>query len=683
MWTVLLVWASTAWALSPASVAALGFDDCLPALADPQGPAADEERVALARCQTLHGQPAQALATLAPGAGALAPYAAVVAGEAQLALGEPEEALADLQAAPTQGAAGRRAQQLRGEALVALERWAEARTTLAPLLDTDLGAAGVAASSLDADPAEVRWWLAQGAIGRGEPEKAVPVLERLWVANPTSPRSADAARALLALGKPVENAVSSAGQALLRERAKTFERLKLFPEAVALRDLLPKRSEQPTGGHTTARDAFDAKDYPRAVALYDAMPDKGPSARFHHALAASRTGDYTRAAELYTALHERFPDHKYGDQASYKVGYLAYDAGDLTRAVPLLRAHLDRYPKGNHGLEARWFIAWALYREGALSQSAAAFDDLLAAGARGGLAAGAVYWKARIAGQQGQPAAERAGLERVLRSWPVSGYAWFASRRLQAAPPSPKPVPPSPTWDDPRFATGQALARVGLGLWAREALTPLARDAKAAGTQARHAYAAALQAAGDFRGGQSLVRSACPKPGQGDPVLQRLCWPRPLGDGVSPVARARALPPSLPFAIMTAESALDPAVSSIAGARGLMQLMPFLGARLFPEAFPERTWQADLLFHPGVNTRLGVQELGNLMARYAGRVEPALPMVIAGYNAGSEPVDRWLAAHQGPLESDVWAENIGYTETRKYVRRVLGYLRAYELVYGD
>jgi soluble lytic murein transglycosylase len=511
----------------------------------------------------------------------------------------------------------------------------------------------------------------------------VPVLERLWVANPTSPRSKDAASALLALGKPVENAVSSAGQALIKGRATTFERLKLFPEAVALRDLLPKRGEAPSAGTTTARDAFDAKDYPRAVALYDAMADKGPSARFHHALAASRTGDYDKAAVLYTALYERFPDHKYGDQASYKVGYLAYDKGDLARAVPLLRAHLSRYPTGNHGLEARWFVAWSLYRQGRLSESATAFDDLLAAGARSGLAAGATYWKARIAGQQGDAAAERVGLERVLRSWPVSGYAWFASQRLQTAAPSPKPAPEAPSWEDPRFDTAQALARVGLGRWAQEALAPLARDARAQGTAAVRAYAGALQTAGDFRGGQALVRAACPRPGQGDPVLQRLCWPRPLGDAVSPVARERALPPSLPFAIMTAESGLDPSVSSIAGARGLMQLMPFLGERLFPDAFPERTWQADLLFHPGMNTRLGVQELGNLMARYGDKVEPALPMVIAGYNAGSEPVDRWLAAHQGPLEADVWSENIGYTETRKYVRRVLGYLRAYELVYGD
>ena len=34
-------------------------------------------------------------------------------------------------------------------------------------------------------------------------------------------------------------------------------------------------------------------------------------------------------------------------------------------------------------------------------------------------------------------------------------------------------------------------------------------------------------------------------------------------------------------------------------------------------------------------------------------------------------------------EADLWAEYIGYGETRKYVRRVLGFLQRYRLAYGD
>ena len=63
-----------------------------------------------------------------------------------------------------------------------------------------------------------------------------------------------------------------------------------------------------------------------------------------------------------------------------------------------------------------------------------------------------------------------------------------------------------------------------------------------------------------------------------------------------------------------------------------------------------------------------------------------LPMVIAAYNGGQDAVDRWLdeAGAETPeaLDLDAWAEDIPYGETRRYVRRVLGYLMAYHRMYG-
>ena len=64
-------------------------------------------------------------------------------------------------------------------------------------------------------------------------------------------------------------------------------------------------------------------------------------------------------------------------------------------------------------------------------------------------------------------------------------------------------------------------------------------------------------------------------------------------------------------------------------------------------------------------------------------VQPSLPLVIAGYNGGADAVARWLAAWPEPPEADLFAENISYTETRKYVQRVLGFLQTYRYIYGD
>ena len=57
--------------------------------------------------------------------------------------------------------------------------------------------------------------------------------------------------------------------------------------------------------------------------------------------------------------------------------------------------------------------------------------------------------------------------------------------------------------------------------------------------------------------------------------------------------------------------------------------------------------------------------------------------MIASYNGGEAAVRRWLEAYDGPPEFDEFAEDVGYTETRRYVKRVLGFVMAYRWVYGD
>jgi soluble lytic murein transglycosylase len=153
---------------------------------------------------------------------------------------------------------------------------------------------------------------------------------------------------------------------------------------------------------------------------------------------------------------------------------------------------------------------------------------------------------------------------------------------------------------------------------------------------------------------------------------------------VSPIAAEGGLPANLPYAIMNAESGLRPWVDSPAGARGLMQLMPALAGALHARRWPARPWNADDLYLPAYNAALGTSELVALHQRFVGRgVEPGLPLVIAGYNGGAEAVERWLAADPRHREGDRLMEDIGYTETRQYVRRVLGFLDTWDRLYGE
>ena len=81
---------------------------------------------------------------------------------------------------------------------------------------------------------------------------------------------------------------------------------------------------------------------------------------------------------------------------------------------------------------------------------------------------------------------------------------------------------------------------------------------------------------------------------------------------------------------------------------------------------------------------MGVAELMQLHNEFENQeMDSILPLVIASYNGGKDAVYRWLNLYDSPPTPERFSEDVGYTETRRYVRRVLGYLMEYRFVYGD
>jgi soluble lytic murein transglycosylase len=139
--------------------------------------------------------------------------------------------------------------------------------------------------------------------------------------------------------------------------------------------------------------------------------------------------------------------------------------------------------------------------------------------------------------------------------------------------------------------------------------------------------------------------------------------------------RGREVPPELVYAVMREESGYRPAVRSVVGARGLTQIMPTTGERLAAD-LGAASFDPDELFLPARNLELGAFYLERLLATFDGRLSAA----IASYNAGPSAVQRWIA-RDGLAPDDVFVESIPYEQTRKYVKRVLRSLHAYESLY--
>ncbi len=635
------------WAESLATGDCTAVATALPTTATPG------ERLGLGYCLERMDRDDDADPILAGVTGPLAPYAALIRVRARLDTGDAAGALSLVEGVQVPGSDD---DLLRARARLGAGKVSEASALLATLPPS----------------AEVRLLQARALeANRGDP---APALRELWARYPTSAEAESAAERLDALGHPVTDVNDAATRAAMLARARRLVTLSQAPLAIPLFDtvhaVIPPVTD--TERLEIAEALFDAHIYPRARDGYLAVGAPTLNARlaFRHALSTARAGDYAAAAGLYTALIARWPEAKEADEASWKPGYMDYDAGRLKEAIGGFDRYVAARPSGKFAAEARWLRAWSLYKLGDLPGARAAMAPIAAGG--GEFAAPAAYWTARMNGDD-------AALAAMAKRYPKTSYAYFAQQRLGIAAPArsmPAPPPlPAALAANPAITTARALLDAGFPSLARPLLTgtsALATDDTAAVALASLYVDAELY--------QTAQKLACSRVSR-VPAAAAACWPRPHGGVVGQVAASYGLDPLLPFAIMNAESGLDPSVTSPAGARGLMQLMPLLAAPLAASRIPG--FVSDDLYRAGINARLGTTELGELQRRFAASpVTPGLPLVIAGYNGGGDAVQRWLDLTPAGVEADRWSEDISYAETRKYVRRVLGYLVEYRRVWG-
>ncbi|MEM7436274.1 MAG: transglycosylase SLT domain-containing protein [Myxococcota bacterium] len=219
-----------------------------------------------------------------------------------------------------------------------------------------------------------------------------------------------------------------------------------------------------------------------------------------------------------------------------------------------------------------------------------------------------------------------------------------------------------------RDALGRSVARAGLDSVARAsartapALEPDVRDARLALTDGDRATLAGIaHELGDCGTAAGFA---------GSTYLETL--PRAYEWLVVPAANRYGLDPNLLLAVMRVESAYQKHIVSYAGAVGLMQIMPRTGQLIAHAVDHEDFSPADLL-DPKTNLEFAAWYLTSLLRRFDGR----LPLAIAAYNGGPHNVRRWMAQSPPDAPVDALLERIPFTQTHRYVRRVLVHYEAY------
>lgn len=351
-----------------------------------------------------------------------------------------------------------------------------------------------------------------------------------------------------------------------------------------------------------------------------------------------------------------------------KIGWAFYIENDdaTARAIALSAAEGGAGPWVS---EAHWTAGLASWRLGDCMAAAESFERTAALAHNEELASAANYWASRAWLRCRKPEKVSAALRSAAR-YRDTLYGMMASEALGLRDSQPAAAPDfsQADWqqlrDVPNIRTAVQLAEIGEDGLADEILrhqarigapgqyaplSRLARDLGLPSTQLWMAYNAPSGARPD-----EAARFPAPK------------WTPATGWKVDP---------ALLFAHSLQESNFRTAVTSPAGAKGLMQVRPGTArdmARVEP-LMAGRDRQLDL---PDVNLAFGQQYLQQL--RDAEATQGLLPKVMAAYNAGPLPVARWNTEIRGGSDPLLWMESIPYWETRGYVAIVMRNYWMYE-----
>ena len=134
---------------------------------------------------------------------------------------------------------------------------------------------------------------------------------------------------------------------------------------------------------------------------------------------------------------------------------------------------------------------------------------------------------------------------------------------------------------------------------------------------------------------------------------------------------------ALIHAISHQESNFRVKAYSSAGARGVMQLMPFTAKKVARD-LRIKYYKKELTRNPQYNITLGTTYINEMLKKF----KNSLPLSLAAYNAGPSRVKIWLKRYGDPRDDEIsyinWIESIPLEETRYYVKKVLSNLRIYQ-----
>ncbi len=421
----------------------------------------------------------------------------------------------------------------------------------------------------------------------------------------------------------------------------------------------------------------------RALKSYLAAAPRGPKAPqalFDIARIYWHRKDTAGARMYLRELTADFPDSSLAAGAMLRIGRTYEDEDRFDQARSAYLAAAAAHPHSAAAADARFRSAWLLYRRHQFANAAAEFEAMRARAADPIERSMYVYWEARSLEQSGQGERAREIFTGLAASVATNYYPEMAARRVGAprielsavdliAPPAPATADGSVAFHLQRALALKSLALQRLELGELRRIAALSQGSRAM----RMFLLAEYPQADGYHDATALATEMAARGEISSAMAERIRYPRAYWPLFSQAAARTGVNPYLLLSISRQESLFNPSACSPADARGVMQLLPATAQKVAARTGipPDRID----LYDPSINIELGSAKLKELMAMFGGDEFKA----IAAYNGGEEAVARWVERYGGA--DDEWVENIEFAETRNYVKKVIGGIREYRMLY--
>jgi soluble lytic murein transglycosylase len=352
---------------------------------------------------------------------------------------------------------------------------------------------------------------------------------------------------------------------------------------------------------------------------------------------------------------------------------------------------LTQYKTSDAAAEYRWKAAKTMAAAGKYKEAWQWAQPITTNNPDSEQAPEAAFWVGRWAAQIGRPQEATAAFEHVLAHYPESFYAWRSAHLLgwnvgdfttvrdlkpEVVLPQVRPTPPTGS------AALKELYQLGQNesawtLWQVEFKNRIKSTVAEQFTDGLLNVGIGQHQIGINKIWNLSLRDTPEERSQWkelrqEPAYWQALFPLPFLESIISWSGQRQLNPFLVAGLIRQESRFEPKIRSVAGAKGLMQVMPGTG-----------TWIAQKiqlkdynLENPDDNIKLGTWYLDHTHQEYNNNSL----LAVASYNAGPGNVSSWITKY-GFSDPDAFIEVIPFGETKGYVESVFAnywnYLRLY------